>query len=164
MASYKIPVPYGRGFRGGDPPSPQQIAKATRVADLILHSLIGRVAANDNSSYEFDVRYDEKSGKLDLNIPDEYLNIISQVDKGERLNSYIAWLISGTGATTEFKYSQPVDSATWTIVHDLGRNPATVSTHDQFDNTIFGDVSYPDINTVVITYSSAIAGHALLIF
>jgi hypothetical protein len=51
--------------------------------------------------------------------------------------------------------------SSWTIAHGLNRYPSVTlvdTAHDQ----IFGDVSYPDQNHVVISFSAPMSGSAFL--
>lgn len=62
----------------------------------------------------------------------------------------------GTGAT--YTHTQLGNSAVWTINHNLGLKPAVVSVQDSAGTEIIGDVTYPDLNTTVITFSTPEAG------
>jgi len=59
------------------------------------------------------------------------------------------------------RWHQAVAAAVWTIVHGLGFYPA-VSTTDTAGTQVYGDVRYPDENTVQITFGLAFAGYANL--
>lgn len=58
-------------------------------------------------------------------------------------------------------HNQGVASTTWTITHNLGFYPS-VTVSDSADTIIEGQVDYPSVNTVVLTFSSAFAGKAYL--
>jgi len=60
-----------------------------------------------------------------------------------------------------FSYTQSSPSATWTIVHNLGRNP-DVTVIDSSGSEIEGDVSYTNINQVVVSFTAAFSGTAEL--
>jgi hypothetical protein len=63
-----------------------------------------------------------------------------------------------------FVYEQMVASDTWTIVHNLGIYPAvTVTDTAMPPRLIYGDVTYPDTNTTVISFSVPISGRADLV-
>lgn len=61
-----------------------------------------------------------------------------------------------------FVYEQTdVASATWRIVHNLGKLPAVMVT-DSANTVIEGDIKYIDDNTVEITFNAAFKGKAIL--
>lgn len=62
---------------------------------------------------------------------------------------------------THFLFSQLVASATWTIIHNLGRYPA-VTVIDSAGNIIVGAVEYVDTNTLIIGFSAPFSGKAAL--
>lgn len=63
--------------------------------------------------------------------------------------------------TLNFVYNQSGASALWDITHNLKRFP-TVTTVDDFDNQIIGDVSYISNNRLTISFSAAVSGKAYL--
>jgi hypothetical protein len=67
---------------------------------------------------------------------------------------------AGTGAAT-YIWTQNTPSTVWTITHNMGNYPA-VYTEDSAQGEIIGDVSYPDTNTVVVSFSTPEAGLAYL--
>ena len=67
---------------------------------------------------------------------------------------------AGFGATTTV-WSAPTATAVWTINHGLDAYPS-VTTVDSAGTQIMGDVSYPDLNTVIITFAFATGGNAYL--
>lgn len=73
------------------------------------------------------------------------------------------WVLSGQGAglVGTYRYIQDIPAATWTIIHNLGFRP-NVSVVDSAGTEVIGEVSYPDVNTVVIDFSAQFAGEAYL--
>lgn len=61
-----------------------------------------------------------------------------------------------------FTWAQSTPSATWIIAHSLGYRPAGVRVIDSAGNDVEGAVSYPDANTVVITFGGPFSGTAYL--
>lgn len=70
--------------------------------------------------------------------------------------------LSGTDlGTAGYHHTQTAPSPTWTIVHNLGVKPAGVLAWDSTGEQIEWDtLTYPDVNTTVLTYSAAISGSA----
>ena len=66
----------------------------------------------------------------------------------------------GTGDAT-YPHQQMVPSAVWTIDHGLGKHPAVTVITSAGDQVI-GDVSYPSLDRVVITFSAPLGGSATL--
>lgn len=60
-----------------------------------------------------------------------------------------------------FTYTQTTPVAAWSIKHDLGKYPS-VTTMDSAGNQIIGDVTYTNLNNLVVTFTSKIAGKAYL--
>lgn len=67
----------------------------------------------------------------------------------------------GSGGASFYHHTQGVPSALWTIIHGLGYQP-NVTVADSTERQVEGDVSYPNVNTVVIAFSAAFAGEAFL--
>jgi hypothetical protein len=67
---------------------------------------------------------------------------------------------AGSGAA--YTHYQNVAADVWMIPHYLGFNPAGVSVIDSAGTNIEGEVSYPDLDTVVLTFSAAFGGIAYL--
>jgi hypothetical protein len=68
----------------------------------------------------------------------------------------------GTGATvTEFVFSQPTPATSWVINHTLNYHPA-VRVVDSAGTLVEGDVTYPNANTVVLTFPAGFSGTAYL--
>ena len=60
-----------------------------------------------------------------------------------------------------FTYTQTTPVTAWSIKHDLGKYPS-VTTMDSAGNQIIGDVTYTDLDNLVVTFTSKIAGKAYL--
>ena len=65
----------------------------------------------------------------------------------------------GGGAGGTYSHSQSTAGAVWTVPHNLNRRP-NVTTTDNLDRVIVGDVAYIDSNIVQITHGSALTGFA----
>lgn len=59
------------------------------------------------------------------------------------------------------EYNQVASSTAWTIRHGLGYHP-NVTTVDSAGTRIEGDVAYPDLATVTVTFSAPVGGSAYL--
>lgn len=62
---------------------------------------------------------------------------------------------------TNYVHDQQVASASWVIVHNMGKKPA-VSIVDTADDEVIGQVSYNSNNQVTLTFSSPVSGKAYL--
>lgn len=60
-----------------------------------------------------------------------------------------------------YTHTQSVASTTWTITHNLGKNPS-VTVIDSGGSYIITDISYTNTNTLVLTFSAALGGTAYL--
>lgn len=67
------------------------------------------------------------------------------------------------GAAAAFVHNQLSPSATWTITHNLGMYPAGVVVVDSASTTVEGaNITYPNDNTIVLSWLSAFAGIAYI--
>lgn len=82
------------------------------------------------------------------------------VDDTDPQNPIVSSTVTEEGPGT-FTYDQNVAASTWTIVHNLGFFP-NVTTVDTLDREFLGDVAYVDLNTVTVTFASAVTGRAYL--
>ena len=73
----------------------------------------------------------------------------------------INFVKADAGGDLNFTFTQAVASATWNVVHNLGKNPS-VSIVDPNDQEVFAQVDYIDTNSLTITFSSAQAGKAYM--
>lgn len=64
-------------------------------------------------------------------------------------------------ADLNFVYTQAPASATWIIVHNLGKYPS-VTIEDSGGNDIEGEITYDSTNQVTLTFSAAFTGTAYL--
>jgi len=65
----------------------------------------------------------------------------------------------GGGAT--YTHTQSTASATWTIAHNMNKNPS-VTVIDSGGSYIITDIAYTNSNTLVLTFSAALGGTAYL--
>ena len=60
-----------------------------------------------------------------------------------------------------FVFTQGVPAVTWSITHNLGKKPS-VTVVDSADQTVVGDVTYTNNNSLTITFSAGFSGKAYL--
>lgn len=60
-----------------------------------------------------------------------------------------------------YVHTQSTPSATWTINHNLGRNPS-VTVVDSSEKVVFGDITYVTDNQLTVSFSAAFGGKAYL--
>jgi hypothetical protein len=60
-----------------------------------------------------------------------------------------------------FTYTPPDARTTWTITHNLGFNP-NVTVSDSVGTEYFGQISYTNSNSLILTFSQAVYGTAYL--
>ncbi len=89
------------------------------------------------------------------------VSVLSQGITWQRRSGAWVEFSRGTAAFT-YRHTQSIAAATWTIPHELGRRPGGITVQDFSGNTLRGAVSYPDDNSVVLTFSTAVAGLAVL--
>lgn len=81
---------------------------------------------------------------------------------GKSINFEVLEAPQGGGAAP-YVHSQTVAAATWTVVHNRGTKPEVVTEMDLFPNErVYGDVSYPDLNTAIIEWPTAVTGKAYI--
>lgn len=65
------------------------------------------------------------------------------------------------GATASYVHTQAVPASVWTIPHNLGFRPNVIVV-DTLGRIVEGDVAWPDVNTIVLTFSAAFGGQAFV--
>ena len=69
---------------------------------------------------------------------------------------------SGAAASVFYTHTQSVAASVWTVNHNLGGNPTAVVL-DSAGTQCEGTFSYPSLNQMIITFSSAFTGTAYII-
>ena len=77
---------------------------------------------------------------------------ISQLPAGDKFANSVV---------DSFVHVQTISSSVWTIVHNLDKYPS-VSVLLSDSREVQGNNTYPDKNTVIITFSKPLAGKAIL--
>lgn len=73
------------------------------------------------------------------------------------------YVSGGGGGAGHIQFSQLAPAATWTWVHNLNSRPAVMLFLDSdLTEPVITDVSYPDLNTVVIEWPSPETGKAYI--
>ena len=89
-------------------------------------------------------------------------NAFYYISYGDNIKAY---LTSSAGVpkllATYYVHNQAVASDTWTVTHNLGYNP-NVNIQDTAEDTVFGRVTYLNLNSLQISFSAAFAGTAYL--
>ncbi len=67
----------------------------------------------------------------------------------------------GSGVSA-FVFKQEIPSETWTVIHTLGYRPAGIVVEDTGGSEVEGDVTFLDVNTLVLNFSSAFGGTVYL--
>jgi hypothetical protein len=104
----------------------------------------------------------------DYNVQDFSPSYGGTIDSSGNVKN-IADALTGTGSNTKLKvdaspqviFLKESASNTWTIDHHLNRFPQ-VTVVDTTGAQMVGDVNWTSTNQVVITFSSAVAGRAIL--
>ncbi len=85
---------------------------------------------------------------------------ITSVNVQDALIELSQQITAGTG-DAHYVHNQASPSATWTIVHNLGKKPS-VEIVDSAETVVEGNVQYVDNNVVTVTFSSGFSGKAYL--
>lgn len=64
-------------------------------------------------------------------------------------------------AAVAYVHSQDASASTWTVQHNLGFHP-NVTVVSSGGATVEGEISYPGLNALTLTFSSAFTGKAYL--
>jgi len=115
-------------------------------------------------------RVAEVTAELRVRKPDGTLVPVLANDAGEVLAAdevlradvaSLTEIVTASPAPTTYLHIQSVPSARWEITHPLGFNPA-VTVLDSTGRQVEGDVSYPDLDTVLVEFNAAFSGSAHL--
>lgn len=63
---------------------------------------------------------------------------------------------------TKYTHYQLTPSTTWTVVHNMGRRPTSVTVYDSSGSEVIGNMNYIDANTVQLSFSAAFSGSAYI--
>jgi hypothetical protein len=102
-------------------------------------------------------------GRMVPNLGDEVLIVFDNTQQPWAILG-IADTSSGGGPSTgdlSFVYTQVSAAATWSVAHNLGKNPA-VTVVDTGDNELLVDVVYVDLNNLTIKLASPTSGKAFM--
>ena len=69
--------------------------------------------------------------------------------------------IASLNDDANFVFTQGIPSATWNITHSLNKFPS-VTVVDTSKQIVIGDVTYTNVNSLVITFSAPFSGEAYL--
>jgi len=67
----------------------------------------------------------------------------------------------GESGDLSYVHNQATPSSTWTITHNLGKYPA-VTIVDSANDQVGGEVNFPSVNQVIVSFSAAFSGRAFL--
>lgn len=67
----------------------------------------------------------------------------------------------GVSGDLNYVHSQPIPSATWVVVHGLGKFPS-VTVVDSGKNVVVGDIKFDSINQCTLTFAGAFSGSAFV--
>lgn len=73
----------------------------------------------------------------------------------------LTWSAERALQASKYTHTQAVPAAVWTVAHNLNCRPS-VRVVDSTDRVVIGDVSYPDVNTLVLTFNGGFSGAAYL--
>lgn len=95
---YDFPIPRSRGCQPPREDSEKKCQVCTGngeffVTDMILQALIGRMTANNGTTYEFETLYDPNLKAMEVDIPSCYLDYIETISVGPNIQRYLRWLI-----------------------------------------------------------------------
>jgi len=123
------------------------------VTDVLIELLDDPVATavsvGQEDTVEIQVQADATSVSVEVS---EFIEVIEQGPTGPP---------GAAGAT--YVHTQSTPAATWTIPHNLNTILSVVLLLDSDPtNPVWSDVSYPDLNTAVVSLPSAASGKAYL--
>jgi hypothetical protein len=104
-----------------------------------------------------------ESDNLQLEIPENVVDVltIQTADALDILEVGPQGPPGGSAAT--YTHTQATPAATWTIPHNLNTVPSVILVIDSFPNEqVVTDVTYPDLNTAVVSWPSPESGKAYL--
>lgn len=93
----------------------------------------------------------EFEAQFDINDPSDQDVIMFDVTSGKWTNTQI-----------RYRHVQTYPSTTWVIDHNLNSNPGGISIVDSAETVIIGDVSYEDLNRLVVVFTEAVSGKAYI--
>lgn len=133
--TYNFPIPRSRGGQSVKAQASARltpVAASTDVKDIILHALLVRIAFDDNVTEEFRTTYDSVLDILDVDIPQDRLDLLTgNVAIGDKAKQYFAWLTGGVDTST-ITSDGPITAYGHTniILVDASSGPVTLTLPD----------------------------------
>jgi len=96
MPQYNVPKPHSRGFQVD---TLEAEAKAVagplsvnHINDMFLYALFARLTSIDGDVTEFRTVLDRKAQEIELDVPEEFLNLLDKITQGPNFVRFIDWL------------------------------------------------------------------------
>ena len=127
--------------------------------DIVASKFLMVESGNQNVKGEFTVTssYDNESDSDFLDVDVTPTNTNGSMSNSKRY--VIALLPSQSTSDKKYTHTQSSAASTWTINHNLGKNPA-VSVTDSLGNLVICEVEYTSVNQVVLTFDTPYSGEA----
>ena len=103
------------------------------------------------------------AGLVQRYIGTAYDRLMILVDNMDALLELLEWFRNQQGAVdSRFEFVQATPATVWNVTaHNMNKKPS-VSAEDTLGEDIIGEVTYTDLNNLIITFSAPIAGTAQL--
>lgn len=130
---YKFHIPRSRGtvVAAAEPQLLNIPAVSTVVKDIILHALVVRIAYTDGHTEEFYTKL-QSDGVLEIDIPQDRLDLLDNVTIGPKIQQFIDWLtqrleVAPTTITVEESGILGVSSSFTTVLIDASSGPINLT-------------------------------------
>ena len=91
MPRYDFEVPRPRGLTNANDCPVSEDIKEYCVRDFILHMLLARVTTEGGDTVEFETIFNPIVNALEIDVPDEILEVIESINIGPNLQRFLDW-------------------------------------------------------------------------
>ena len=96
MAKFNIPLPPSRGFQSEAVQAPNA-SRPKAALDMFMYSTFARFALNDGRNVELETRFDHESNSIELIVPDDALDLITEINIAPNLRRFFDWQMGASG-------------------------------------------------------------------
>lgn len=154
-----------------------QLSGQLNNINLVYNSIIGKpeingiVLVGDKTTSELKISHEDilNNDTSNLHPISAITGLQGQLDSKDSVDSVNTKLANLSNeleakiitATNTYVFIQSIPSSVWTINHNLNKAPS-VTVIDSAGSIVMGEINYIDMNNIIITFSGAFSGKALL--
>jgi hypothetical protein len=144
-------LPGSQIISGQTPPDPEIGVIGDYYLDKSVNDFYGPKTQENGWGTPTRLGNPEFENQFDIDSPSDQDVIMFDVSSGKWTNTQI-----------RYRHVQTFASDIWVIDHNLNSNPGGISIVDTAETVIIGDVTYEDLNRIVVVFTEAVSGKAYI--